>query len=69
MFAMVEVLRSVLILRRIAASNLAAQHAHSQMYPGIADFYALLTGVLVGCREFDFIQVLTFLCHFLSPIK
>jgi hypothetical protein len=30
------------------------------MNPGVADFYAVFTDVLVGGRDFDLIQVLAF---------
>jgi hypothetical protein len=63
MGALVKMLGGMLVLRRIAAADSAAHHAHPQMNPGVADFYAFFTDMLVGGGDFDLIQMLAFLCH------
>jgi hypothetical protein len=56
-----EVFGGMFILRRIAATYVPAEHAHAQMNPGVADFYAVFTDVRVRGGDFDLIQVLAFL--------
>jgi hypothetical protein len=48
------------VLRRIAASHVAAHHAQAQVNPGVAELYALFTDVLAGGGDFDLIQMLAF---------
>jgi hypothetical protein len=61
MAALVKMLGGVFILRRIAATDVPAYHAHAQMDPGVAHFHALFTDVSVSGRELDLIQMLAFL--------
>jgi hypothetical protein len=63
-----KMLRSVFVLRRIAAAHLPAHHAHPQVNPGVTHFHAFFTDVYVGGRDLDLIQVLAFLRHFRLPI-
>jgi hypothetical protein len=53
-----EVFSGVLILRRIAASHLPADQAHSQMYPAVPNFHAVFAYVLVRSDELHFHQVI-----------
>lgn len=66
MFA-VKMFGGVLILRRVAASCVPADHAHPQMYPGVAGFDAVFADVFIGSRNFDLIQMFAFTRHSLSP--
>ena len=63
MLGLMKVFRRVLILRRVAAAHLAANHAQAQVNPGVADFYALFADMLIGGAYFDLVQMLAFLCH------
>jgi hypothetical protein len=47
----------VLIFGRIAAAHLPAHHAHAQMNPGVAEFYALFANVCFGGGELDLIEM------------
>src|SRR5271157_4332110 len=42
---------------------MAAFHAESQMYPGIADLDAVLTNVNLGVRDLDLIEMCAACCH------
>jgi hypothetical protein len=53
----VKVLCSVLILGRVAAADVAARHAQSQMNPSVAHFQALLAPVRVGFNVSNLIGV------------
>lgn len=57
MLGVMEVLGRVLILRRVAAADVAAFETEPQMNPGIARFHAILTNVLVGLRHVNLIRV------------
>jgi hypothetical protein len=46
----VKVFGCVLVFRRIATTHMAADHAQTQMNPGVADFQAVLTS---ACMRFD----------------
>jgi len=48
MLAAVEVLRGVLIFRRIATADMPAFQAQPQMDPGASNFHAVFTNVGVG---------------------
>jgi hypothetical protein len=50
----------MLILRRIAATDVAAGHAHAEVNPGVAEFYAFFADVRVGGGDFDLIEMLAF---------
>jgi hypothetical protein len=61
-----EMFGRVLILRGIAASDFAANHAQPQMDPGVADLQALFTTLFVGVFEFNFIEMCAGFFHYLS---
>jgi hypothetical protein len=52
-----EMLGRVLILRRIAAADVATFETKAQMNPGVASLHAILTNVLVGLRHVNLIGV------------
>jgi hypothetical protein len=66
MVHMVEMLGSVLVLRRVATPYTSAHHAQAQMNPGIAKLYALFANMRLGRRNLDLIQMLTLARHDLS---
>jgi hypothetical protein len=57
MFATVEVLRGMLIFRRITATHMPAFQAQPQMHPGASNFYAVFTNVGVGGCSVDLIEM------------
>ena len=57
MFNLMEMLRGVLVLRRIAASHLPASQAEPQVNPFITHFHAFFADMLVGGFKLDLIQV------------
>src|SRR3981189_310635 len=59
----VKVFGGVFVLGRVAAADVAADEAHAQMDPGIAELYAILTNMLVRFSYFDLIKMGTFFCH------
>src|SRR5690242_6518480 len=59
----VEMLGGMLILRLIAAADMPAFKADSQVYPGVADFQAILTPISARCDLTYLIKVTTLLCH------
>jgi hypothetical protein len=59
----VKVFGGVLILGRVAATDIAADEAHAQMDPGIAELNAVLTNMFVRFSDFDLIKVSTLLRH------
>jgi hypothetical protein len=63
MLGVVEVLGRMPVLRRVAASRMSADHAHTQMDPRIASFHAVFAHVLVGLPYFDLIKVSAFFRH------
>ena len=60
MLRFVKVFGGVLILGRVAATDIAADQAHTQVDPGVAGLRALLTNVLIRFSYFDLIKVRTF---------
>jgi hypothetical protein len=62
-----KVLGGMFVLRGIAASHVAAYHAHAQVDPGVAHLDAIFADVGLSGGEFDLIQVLAFLGHFSLP--
>jgi hypothetical protein len=50
-----EMLRSMLVLGRIAASHMAANQAKPEMHPSVARLHALFTHAFVGALYFDLI--------------
>jgi hypothetical protein len=59
----VKVFGGVFVLGRVAATDIAADKAHAQVDPGIAELHAILTNMLVRFSYFDLIKVSAFLCH------
>jgi hypothetical protein len=59
----VEVLRGVLIFRRVAAADVSAFEAHPQVNPRVSGFYAVLANALVGLGKLDLIEVRAFERH------
>src|SRR5450759_4341286 len=55
MLGFVKVLGSVLVLRRVAAADMATDQAHAQVYPRVAGLNAVLT--------LDLVEVSAFLGH------
>jgi hypothetical protein len=55
---MVKVFGCMLVLRGIAAADVAAYHAQAQVNPGVAHFYALFADVCFGGGDFDLIEML-----------
>jgi hypothetical protein len=66
---LVEMLRSMLVLRRIATSNVSTNEAHAQMNPRVSHFDAFLANVSPGCSELDLVEVATFFRHRSSERK
>jgi hypothetical protein len=63
MAGVMEMFGGMLVLRRIAATHIPADHAHPEMNPSVPKFDALCTNVNVGRPELDLIQVFAFLSH------
>jgi hypothetical protein len=63
MLCFVEMLGSVLVLRRVAAANMPARQAQPQMYPGVAGFDTVLTHMFIRFSYFDLIKMRTFFRH------
>jgi hypothetical protein len=64
-----KVLSSMLIPRRIAATNLPANHAQPQMHPRIPNLQTFLTTLGMRLHILDLIQVRAFRRHDLAPKK
>jgi hypothetical protein len=58
-----EVFRGVLILRRIAAANMPAFEAKTQVYPCIPDFQTILTAIRAGRDLSDMVTMCTSCSH------
>jgi hypothetical protein len=67
MVGVMKMFGGVFVLRRVAATHVAAYHAHAEMYPSVSHFDALRADVDVSRGEFDLVQVLAFLRHFDLP--
>ena len=59
----VKVFGGVFVLGRVAAADIPADQAHTQMDPGIAELNAVLTNMFVRFSYFDLIEVSTFFWH------
>jgi hypothetical protein len=57
MLAAMKVLRGMFILRRIATADMPAFQAQPQMDPGVSNFHAVFTNLLVCRRNADFIEM------------
>jgi hypothetical protein len=62
-----EVFRGVLVLRRIAAADMAAFHAQSQVNPGVAGFQAFFAAASVRLHILDVAGVGAFLHGIIIP--
>jgi hypothetical protein len=60
MLGRVKMLGRMLVLGRIATSNMAANLAQSQVHPSIAHFQALFAALRVRLYILNLIQVFTF---------
>ena len=66
----VEVFRGVLVLRRVAASDLAARQAKAKMNPRIACFNAFFANMFGGLFHLDLVEMAAFTGHcFLQGLK
>jgi hypothetical protein len=63
MLAAVKMLGGVFVLGGIAASDVAAREAHSQVDPLVTHFQAFLASVGAGFHIFDFFDVRTSFQH------
>jgi len=59
----VEMFGSVLIFRRIAAANMPADKALTQVYPCVANFQAILAAIGTRRNFSNLVEVRTNLCH------
>jgi hypothetical protein len=60
MMLVTEMLGGVLVLGRIAATNVSANHAQAEMNPRIPKLHALFANVFVGGCDLDLIEMLAF---------
>jgi hypothetical protein len=67
MGGLMKMFGGVLVLRRIAAADIAAQHAQAQVNPAISHLYALFADMRSGSFDFDLIQMLAFFRHYSFP--
>jgi hypothetical protein len=58
----------VLVLGGIAAADIAAFQAESQMYPGVAELDALLANVDLGMSDLDLIEMCAIFGHKAPPV-
>jgi hypothetical protein len=64
MFRSVKMLGGMLVLGGIAASDMAADQAHSQMDPRVSRFQTFLAAICAWLHFLDFLDVRTcFGCH------
>jgi hypothetical protein len=59
-FSLMEVLRSMLVFRRVTAAHVSTNQAQPQMDPGIASLGALFADVLTGLPNFNLVEVRAF---------
>ncbi len=59
----VKVFGGMFVLGRVAATDIAADKAHAQVDPSIAELNAILADMLVRFSDFDLIKVSTFFWH------
>jgi hypothetical protein len=67
MLRFVEVLGGVLVLGRVATTNVAASEAQTQVDPCIASFDTVLTHMFIGFSYLDLIKVGAFFRHRFPP--
>jgi hypothetical protein len=68
MIGCMEVFGCVLVLRRIAATHMATDHAQAKMNPGVADFQAVLTSASMRFDVLDLTGVRAFF-HPMTPLR
>jgi hypothetical protein len=66
MTGLLEVLGGMLILRRVATSDMTAAQAQSQMHPAVADLDAVFANVFVRASDLDLIQMAAAYWHLSS---
>jgi hypothetical protein len=54
-----EMLRRVFVLRGIAATHMAANHAHPQVNPRVMHFQTLFAAVCARLNIFDLVDMIT----------
>ena len=54
---------SVFVLRGVATANVPADKALAQVYPGIANFQAILAAISTRGNFSDLVEVRTIRCH------
>ena len=69
MTCLVEVLRGMLVLRRVTAANMATAQAKAKMYPGIANLHAVLTHILVCAFDLDLVYMFAAFSHKEAPFQ
>src|SRR5260370_12907207 len=57
---LMEMLRRMLVRRRVAAPHMPALHTHPQMHPGAADLQTILTALRRRLHLADLVQMGTF---------
>ena len=65
----VEMPSGVLVLRRVAAANMAARQAETQMHPAISGFQTVLTSIGARCDLSYLMKMCTCLFHVLFLAK
>jgi hypothetical protein len=66
MLALMEVLRGMLVFRRVTAANVSTNKAQPQMDPRVSGLNAFFADVLAGLAEFDLVEVRTLFWHLSS---
>jgi hypothetical protein len=69
MMNVVEMFGGVLVLRRVATSNVSARQAHPEMHPRVTDLHTVFTDMLGGLGYFDLIEVSAGLSHIVCPVR
>jgi hypothetical protein len=64
-----EMTAGMLVLRRIATSNVAALQAHSQVDPIVADLHAIFANVDVRVRQSNCLQMCTWGRHLALALR
>ena len=59
----VEMLGGMLILRLVAAADMPAFKADSQVYPGVTDFQAILAPISARCDLTYLVKMTALFCH------
>jgi hypothetical protein len=59
MFGRMKMLRRVLVLRRVAATDMAANHTQSQMHPGVVHFQTFFASARMRLHVLDLTDMRT----------